>query len=59
MLVNLQAPLAQQPIHISYGFEHKRAIWTFTEKGMPTKKGIENWVKLALLYIESMEVNVL
>ncbi|BAZ18897.1 hypothetical protein NIES4071_107820 (plasmid) [Calothrix sp. NIES-4071] len=37
-----------RPIHISYGLEHKRAVWTFSNKGMPTKKGIENWVKLAL-----------
>lgn len=32
-----------KPIHISYGPEHKRDIWTFTSKGMPTKKGIEAW----------------
>jgi hypothetical protein len=37
----------QQPIHISYGIQHKRDIWTFNNLGIPTKKGIENWVKLA------------
>ncbi|WP_353931723.1 hypothetical protein WJM97_03815 [Okeanomitos corallinicola TIOX110] len=38
---------SQRPIHISYGFQHKRDIWTFGSKGQPTKKGIENWVKMA------------
>jgi hypothetical protein len=33
-----------RPIHISYGPQHKRDIWTFTPKGQPTKKGIESWV---------------
>lgn len=33
-----------RPIHISYGAQHKRDIWTFTDKGTPTKKGIESWV---------------
>jgi hypothetical protein len=37
----------QRPIHISYGHQHKRDIWTFTSQGQPTKKGIEQWVKLA------------
>jgi hypothetical protein len=37
----------QRPIHISYGLQHKRDIWTFGQSGQPTKKGIENWVKLA------------
>ena len=36
-----------QPIHISYGQQHKRDIWTFNNSGIPTKKGIENWIKLA------------
>jgi hypothetical protein len=36
-----------RPIHISYGQQHKRDIWTFNNSGQPTKKGIENWVKLA------------
>lgn len=34
-----------QPIHISYGFQHKRDIWTFTETGVPTKKAIAHWIK--------------
>ncbi|AFZ26951.1 hypothetical protein Cylst_4899 [Cylindrospermum stagnale PCC 7417] len=37
----------QRPIHISYGPQHKRDIWTFGNLGQPTKKGIEQWVKLA------------
>lgn len=36
-----------KPIHISYGWQHKRDIWTFTISKQPTKKGIENWVDLA------------
>lgn len=32
-----------RPIHISYGLQHKRAVWTFTPTGQPTKKGIEHW----------------
>ena len=32
-----------RPIHISYGLLHRRNIWAFTTKGVPTKKGIENW----------------
>ena len=31
-----------RPIHISYGPQHKRDIWTFTARGTPTKKGIEH-----------------
>ncbi len=38
---------SSRPIHISYGPQHKRDIWTFTASGVPTKKGIESWVKLA------------
>lgn len=38
---------ADRPIHISYGPQHKRDIWTFTAKGQPTKQGIEHWVELA------------
>ncbi|WP_413171792.1 hypothetical protein [Anabaena azotica] len=37
----------ERPIHISYGLQHKRDIWTFNPSGIPTKKGIEDWVKLA------------
>ena len=36
-----------QPIHISYGKQHKRDIWTFNNSGIPTKKGIGDWIKLA------------
>ncbi len=38
---------ASRPIHISYGPQHKRDIWTFTVQGQPTKKGLEQWIKLA------------
>ena len=38
---------AERPIHISYGPQHKRSIWTFTSSGQPTQKGIANWVELA------------
>jgi hypothetical protein len=37
----------EQPIHLSYSPHHKREIWAFGEKGTPTKKGIESWVKSA------------
>ncbi|MDA0866525.1 MAG: hypothetical protein O2890_08900 [Cyanobacteria bacterium] len=33
-----------RPIHISYGPQHKRAIWTFTVQGTPTRKGVEHWL---------------
>lgn len=36
-----------RPIHISYGPQHKRDIWTFTSTGQPTKKGLEHWIELA------------
>jgi hypothetical protein len=35
-----------RPIHISYGLQHKRAIWTFTAQGTPTKRGTEQWQAL-------------
>ncbi|MBR8827247.1 MAG: hypothetical protein DSM107014_04970 [Gomphosphaeria aponina SAG 52.96 = DSM 107014] len=35
----------ERPIHISYGPQHKRDIWTFTPTGMPTKKGVYNWLQ--------------
>ena len=38
---------ASRPIHLSYGPQHKRDIWTFTLQGQPTKKGLEHWIKLA------------
>lgn len=37
---------SDRPIHISYGLQHKREIWIFTEKGLPTKRGTEGWVEL-------------
>ncbi|MFE4105533.1 hypothetical protein [Almyronema epifaneia] len=36
-----------RPIHISYGPQHKRAIWAFTDKGTPTRQGIGYWVEKA------------
>ena len=33
----------ERPIHISYGPQHKRDMWAFTEKGTPTRKGVEHW----------------
>lgn len=38
---------SNRPIHISYGIQHKRDIWTFGNLGQPTKKGIEHWVILS------------
>jgi hypothetical protein len=32
-----------RPIHISYGPQQKRSIWTFGRSGMPTKRGLEKW----------------
>ncbi|MBW4458750.1 MAG: hypothetical protein KME47_00635 [Nodosilinea sp. WJT8-NPBG4] len=29
---------AHRPIHISYGPQHKRGIWAFTEQGTPTRQ---------------------
>ncbi|RZM79134.1 hypothetical protein [Leptolyngbya iicbica] len=34
---------AECPIHISYGPQHKRDIWAFTDKGTPTRRGVEHW----------------
>ena len=36
-----------RPIHISYGPQHKRDIWTFNSQGMPTRKGLRDWLKLS------------
>lgn len=36
-----------RPIHISYGPQHKRDIWTFTPTGQPSRKGIAGWLALA------------
>jgi hypothetical protein len=32
-------------IHISYGEQHKRALWTFSPTGVPSKKGLESWLR--------------
>jgi hypothetical protein len=37
---------ARRPIHISYGPQHKRDLWAFTQKGTPTRKGTEYWQEL-------------
>ncbi len=36
-----------RPIHISYGAQHKREVWAFTDKGTPTRRGIEDWIELS------------
>lgn len=39
---------SDRPIHISYGLQHKRDLWAFTPKGVPTKKGLaylDEWLK--------------
>ncbi len=33
-----------RPIHISYGPQHKRDIWTFTASGQPSRKAIQPWI---------------
>jgi hypothetical protein len=38
---------AARPIHISYAPQQRHSIWTFTDGGVPTRKGIENWIKAA------------
>ncbi|MDB9312884.1 hypothetical protein PN462_07210 [Spirulina sp. CS-785/01] len=35
---------SQRPIHLSHGPQHKKALWTFTPTGQPTRKGIEPWL---------------
>ncbi|MDY6939843.1 MAG: hypothetical protein SWY16_19595 [Cyanobacteriota bacterium] len=35
---------SDRPIHLSHGARHPRSVWTFTEGGQPTQKGIEDWV---------------
>lgn len=32
-----------RPIHISFGPQHKRDLWAFTEAGLPTRRGTEQW----------------
>lgn len=34
-----------RPIHVSYGPQQKRDIWTFTIQDTPTRKGVEQWLK--------------
>ncbi|MBD1853639.1 hypothetical protein [Leptolyngbya sp. ST-U4] len=34
-----------RPIHISYSPKQRKAIWVFTDGGVPTRKGIEHWIK--------------
>jgi hypothetical protein len=31
------------PLHISYGPQHKKDMWGFLESGQPTKKTVEHW----------------
>jgi hypothetical protein len=38
---------AARPIHISYASQQRQNVWTFTDGGVPTRKGIENWIKAA------------
>ena len=33
-----------RPIHISYAPQQRQNIWTFTDGGVPTRKGIEKWI---------------
>jgi len=35
---------SDRPIHISYGLKHRRNIWAFTDRGVPMKSGIEQWI---------------
>ncbi len=34
-----------RPIHISYAPQQRQNIWTFTDGGVPTRKGIEHWLE--------------
>lgn len=36
---------SDRSIHISYSSQYKRGIWAFTDIGVPTQKGIEQWIK--------------
>lgn len=40
-------PIHNRPIHISYAPQQRQNIWTFTDQGVPTRKGIERWIKAA------------
>lgn len=44
-----------KPIHISYGAQQKRDIWTFGDRNQPTQKGIEHWVELAIATMQKQE----
>ncbi|WP_143780401.1 hypothetical protein [Leptolyngbya sp. 'hensonii'] len=35
----------KRPIHISYSPQQRQNIWTFTDGGVPTRKGIKSWIK--------------
>jgi hypothetical protein len=39
---------SDQVIHISYGSQHRRSIWAFTDKRTPTRQGIEKWITIAM-----------
>jgi hypothetical protein len=34
-----------RPIHISSAPQQRHNVWTFTETGVPTRKGIEQWLE--------------
>ncbi|WP_242024511.1 hypothetical protein [Trichocoleus sp. FACHB-591] len=36
---------SDRPIHISYGPQDRQNVWAFTDRGVPTRKGTEEWVK--------------
>ena len=38
---------SKRPIHLSYSSQQRQNIWAFTTNGVPTQKGIENWVQAA------------
>jgi hypothetical protein len=38
---------SDRPIHISYSSRQRQDIWAFATNGVPTRKGIENWVETA------------
>ncbi|HEY9645103.1 MAG TPA: hypothetical protein V6C88_01970 [Chroococcidiopsis sp.] len=35
---------SDRPIHVSYAPQQRQNIWTFTDGGVPTRKGIEKWI---------------
>lgn len=38
---------SDRPIHISYAPQRRLNVWTFTDGGVPTRKGVEKWINLA------------